>query len=177
MRPVRNVFQKLSCTEQRREGVVAYLWFYHQSSWEGLYLLFDSFSFIVRQRGEQVFCYKIIKNPAEYLTLHKKHGVRSRTFKCMYEFLQTTSLQLLCSANDKLYSIPQRQFAVKCYKTQQLPELFLPCTESQRNCYTVVMEELLYMVLVIILYSMSFLIYYFRDWSIPHTYVEQRLCT
>ncbi len=26
MRPVRNVFQKLSCTEQRRQGVVAYLW-------------------------------------------------------------------------------------------------------------------------------------------------------
>ncbi len=26
MRPVRNVFQKLSRTEQRREGVVAYLW-------------------------------------------------------------------------------------------------------------------------------------------------------
>jgi hypothetical protein len=25
MRPVQNVFQKLSCTEQRREGVVAYL--------------------------------------------------------------------------------------------------------------------------------------------------------
>jgi hypothetical protein len=24
--PVRNAFQKLSCTEQRREGVVAYLW-------------------------------------------------------------------------------------------------------------------------------------------------------
>jgi hypothetical protein len=28
MRPVRNVFQKLSRTEQRREGVVAYLWWY-----------------------------------------------------------------------------------------------------------------------------------------------------
>ncbi len=28
MRPVRNVFQKLSRTEQRREGVVAYLWCY-----------------------------------------------------------------------------------------------------------------------------------------------------
>ncbi len=27
MRPVRNVFQKLSRTEQRREGVVAYLWY------------------------------------------------------------------------------------------------------------------------------------------------------
>jgi hypothetical protein len=27
MRPVQNVFQKLSRTEQRREGVVAYLWF------------------------------------------------------------------------------------------------------------------------------------------------------
>ncbi len=26
MRPVQNVFQKLSCTEQRRDGVVAYLW-------------------------------------------------------------------------------------------------------------------------------------------------------
>ncbi len=26
MRPVRNIFQKLSRTEQRREGVVAYLW-------------------------------------------------------------------------------------------------------------------------------------------------------
>jgi hypothetical protein len=26
MLPVRNVFQKLSRTEQRREGVVAYLW-------------------------------------------------------------------------------------------------------------------------------------------------------
>ncbi len=26
MRPVRNVFYKLSCTEQRREGVAAYLW-------------------------------------------------------------------------------------------------------------------------------------------------------
>ena len=26
MRPVRNVFQKLSRTEQRREGAVAYLW-------------------------------------------------------------------------------------------------------------------------------------------------------
>ena len=26
MRPVRNVFQKLSRTEQRREGVAAYLW-------------------------------------------------------------------------------------------------------------------------------------------------------
>jgi hypothetical protein len=25
--PVRNVFQKLSCTEQRREGVAAYLWY------------------------------------------------------------------------------------------------------------------------------------------------------
>jgi hypothetical protein len=29
MRPVRNVFQKLSRTEQRREGVVAYLWLIH----------------------------------------------------------------------------------------------------------------------------------------------------
>ncbi len=27
LRPVRNVFQKLSCTEQRRERVAAYLWF------------------------------------------------------------------------------------------------------------------------------------------------------
>ncbi len=27
MRPVYNVFQKLSCTEQRREGVAAYLWY------------------------------------------------------------------------------------------------------------------------------------------------------
>ncbi len=26
MRPARNVFQKLSRTEQRREGVVAYMW-------------------------------------------------------------------------------------------------------------------------------------------------------
>ncbi len=33
MRPVRNVFQKLSRTEQRREGVVAYLW-YHPSRLE-----------------------------------------------------------------------------------------------------------------------------------------------
>ena len=29
MRPVRNVFQKLFRTEQRREGVVAYLWTGH----------------------------------------------------------------------------------------------------------------------------------------------------
>jgi hypothetical protein len=28
MRPVRNVFQELSRTEQRRAGVVAYLWLY-----------------------------------------------------------------------------------------------------------------------------------------------------
>jgi hypothetical protein len=26
VRPLRNVFYKLSCTEQRREGVAAYLW-------------------------------------------------------------------------------------------------------------------------------------------------------
>jgi hypothetical protein len=33
VRPLRNVFYKLSCTEQRREGVAAYLWYaYKQAS-------------------------------------------------------------------------------------------------------------------------------------------------
>ncbi len=31
MRPVQNAFQKLSCSEQRREGVAAYLWFSHRA--------------------------------------------------------------------------------------------------------------------------------------------------
>jgi hypothetical protein len=34
MRPVRNVFQKLSRTEQRREGVVAYLWVYPSAGYK-----------------------------------------------------------------------------------------------------------------------------------------------
>ncbi len=29
MRPLRNIFYKLSRTEQRREGVAAYLWYIH----------------------------------------------------------------------------------------------------------------------------------------------------
>jgi hypothetical protein len=34
VRPIRNVFYKLSCTEQRREGVAAYLWARTSKNWK-----------------------------------------------------------------------------------------------------------------------------------------------
>jgi hypothetical protein len=59
MRPVRNVFQKLSRTEQRGEGVVAYLWFYWYVLVRTVFAILD-------------FCCRWLSTVLQFITVFKQ---------------------------------------------------------------------------------------------------------
>ncbi len=88
-------------------------------------------------KEERIF-YKIWKILSDNLFLHNSMKSEAEHLNaCTNLYRLHLCFYVLWMTNCTVY-IPQRQFAVKCHKAQQLPELFLP----QRNCYTVVMEEL-----------------------------------